>query len=110
MTILHTNQACKKFDGMITDHAINLINLLDLRFADLDVSGLFVESGTYRGKSACLFLNLNSVRRGILVDIAKYLQADELEASTAKKFTFVQAKSETLDYKGIIEPAKIPIV
>ena len=92
----------KNFEGQTTDEAASLINILHQKVINNKIkSGKFFESGTFKGLSACIFLSLDYIIKGYLVDVAQYLEIEKLKKFSRCEFEFIKTKSEDFDYKNL---------
>jgi hypothetical protein len=102
-TMITTNNSYQLFEGQTTDHAAKLITILNSKLVSSEITGSFFESGTFRGKSAAIFLTLPNVTRGVLVDVADYLEQDKLRSSVPTPFVFLKYKSEDAFAEGLVK-------
>jgi hypothetical protein len=89
-----TNKAYMQFEGQTTECAAKLIAIVNEKLVADRIAGPFLESGTFRGKSAAIFLGLPTTTNGVLIDAADYLEQDKLRSNLAKPFVFLKSKSE----------------
>ena len=102
MKNFEVNNAYLNFKGQTGRDAAELINILnECSINKKFSSGNFFESGTYYGKSACIFLNLNSIKKGFLVDLANYLEIEKLKKLTEVPFQFEMNPSESFNFEKL---------
>lgn len=85
----------ESIQGQTSTNAAQLVTILNHFIPNSNSSDVFFESGTYYGKSAAIFLQLENIKEAILVDQADYLLVDKISNYyTDKKVTFFKERSE----------------
>lgn len=90
------NNAYASFEGLTTDNAAKLIIAMNAKLQHESHEGYFIESGTYKGKSAAIYLGLENINSCILIDKFDNGAARMLSQKFEKKINFYTGESEYL--------------